>query len=49
MDSRKITQQAPSQTNDGRREYFSYDGKGNPTFHVMDSTDVNKMQTVSAK
>ena len=42
---RQITQQAPSQTSDVRKEYFSYDGKGNTVYHVIDSTDVNKVQT----
>ena len=43
--SRQVTQQAPGQANVVRREYFSYDGKGNPSYHVTDSTDVNKVQT----
>jgi len=45
----QITRQAPGkpgETNDVRKEYFSYDGKGNPVYKVIDSTDVNKVQTV---
>jgi RHS repeat-associated core domain len=43
--SRQIVQQAPGEANVVRKEYFSYDGKGNPSYHVIDSTDVNKVQT----
>ena len=44
--SRQITRQATGQTNVVRKEYFFYDSKGNPSYHVKDSTDVNKVQTL---
>ena len=28
-----------------RKEYFTYDGTSNHVYHVLDSTDVNKVQT----
>lgn len=43
--SRQRTQQVTGLANVTRKEYFSYDAKGNQTYHVIDSTDVNKVQT----
>ena len=42
----QITQSKTGQTDVVRKDYFFYDDKGNPTYHVADSTDVNKVQTV---
>jgi len=45
MASWQTTQQVPGKANAVRMAYFSYDGKGNPIYQVMDSTYVNKVQT----
>jgi len=43
--SQQTTQKAAGQADVVRKEYFFYDNKGNPTCHVVDSTDINKVQT----
>ncbi|MDR0863722.1 MAG: FG-GAP-like repeat-containing protein, partial [Candidatus Symbiothrix sp.] len=41
----KVTQTTPNVPNYMREEYSFYDGKGNLTYQVKDSTDTNKVQT----
>ena len=46
ISSSQTTQKATGQQDVVRKEYFLYDNKGNPTYHVADSTDVNDINKV---